>query len=563
MDGATTVFYNAFAVVPGTTYTVTIRIADVGDAAYDSVAFVSASSIINNPPSLDLSAALSGTGYTATWAQGGAAVAIAAADDSISDDGTTISSATIALNSPLATDVLATGTLPAGITASAYNAATGVITLSGVATLAQYQTALQAITYASTATNPAGPAKTISVVVNDGIIDSNIAIATINMATMTVSKSAAAPTVNKGTSTTLTDSGDTITYTYTLTNTGSVSLTAAAPVDPGPKFNGISGTGTMSAFTPATATIAAGGNQIFTATYTLSTTDVMNGAGITSGVSNTTSATAKEPGNATVTAPNATATTSILTVAALTVTKSAAAPTIALGANAALTDAGDTITFTYVVKNVGSVALTAVAPTDAGPKFNGISGTNALSAFSPVSVASLAAGATTNFTATYTLSATDVKNAVGITSGVSNTASATGKNGATTITAPNSTASTTIPAVPSLAVAKTYVLTDLGGGTAGKADLNETITYTYVISNNGNVPMGNVSVKDLHGAPATQVSLGAGGITSETLTTPGPLGAAASPDTTANDGVWTTLAPGASITFTWAHLVSQAEIDHG
>jgi len=114
-----------------------------------------------------------------------------------------------------------------------------------------------------------------------------------------------------------------------------------------------------------------------------------------------------------------------------------------------------------------------------------------------------------------------------------------------------------------MTIAKTYVLTDIGGGTAGKADLNETVTYTYVITNNGNVPMTNVQVKDMHGTPAVQVSLGAGGITSETLTTPGPLGAGASTNSTANDGIWDVLAPGAAITLTWAHTVTQAEIDHG
>ncbi len=92
----------------------------------------------------------------------------------------------------------------------------------------------------------------------------------------------------------------------------------------------------------------------------------------------------------------------------------------------------------------------------------------------------------------------------------------------------------------------------------------QTITYTYVISNTGNVTVTNVQVKDLHGTPAVTVPLGAGGITSETLTTPGPLGAAASqPDTTSGDGIWSKLAPGASVTFTWSHVVTQAEIDHG
>ena len=138
MDGATRVFINAFDVVPGTTYTLTIRIADVGDANYDSIAFVSASSIINNPPALDLSVAASGTGYTTTWVQGSGPVAIAATDDKISDDGTTISSATLTLSSPGATDLLGVGALPATITASAYDSLTGLLTLTGVATLAEY-----------------------------------------------------------------------------------------------------------------------------------------------------------------------------------------------------------------------------------------------------------------------------------------------------------------------------------------------------------------------------------------------------------------------------------------
>lgn len=562
MDGATTVFINAFDVVPGTTYTITIRIADVGDNAYDSIAFISTSSILNNPPALDLSAALTGTGYTTTWVEGAAPIAIAAADVKVSDDGTTISSATITLASPLATDVLAAGTLPAGITASAYNSGTGVITLTGVGTLVDYQNAIKAITYASTAPNPAGPAKQITVVVNDGIDNSNTAVTVINMATLSVTKAASSPTVAAGANSTLTDANDTITYTYTVTNTGNVALTVASPVDVGPKFNGVTGTGTLSAFTPASASIAAGANQVYTATYTLSSADVVNGAGITNGVTNTAKATATSAAGA-VSSSNATASTSILTVAGLTVVKSAATPTIAAGANPALTDANDTITFTYVVKNVGSVALTLVAPVDAGPKFNGTAGTNVLSAFTPASVASLAAGATQNFTATYTLSATDVKNAVGVTNGVTNTATAAGKNGATTITSPASNATTSITATPSLKITKSFVLTDNGGGTTGKADLNELITYTYVVSNIGNAPLTNISVADLHGTPAVLVGLGAGGIISETLTTAGPLGTAASFDTTANDGIWSTLAPGATVTFTWTHLVTQAEFDNG
>lgn len=564
MDGATAVFINAFDVVPGTTYTITIRIADVGDNGYDSIAFISTSTILNNPPALDLSAAASGSGYSTTWLEGAAGVAIAAADDIVSDDGATISSATITISNLQAGDLLSAGTLPASITASAYNSVTGVITLTGVGTLAEYKAALQAIFYSSTAANPAGPDKLINVIINDGVDNSNAVVATIKMATLSLTKSASAPTVNSGTSNTLTDAGDKITYTYVVTNTGSVALTVAAPTDVGPKFNGVADTGTLSAFAPVSASIAVGGNQSFTATYTLSAADVMNGAGITNGVVNIAKATGKEPGGLTVTSSNATASTSITTVAGLTVTKTAAAPTVAAGTSATITDAGDTILFTYVLKNVGSVTLTTVFPSDAGPKFNGIAGTNVLSAFSPASAVTLTAGASQTFTASYVLSLTDVKNGAGITNGVTNTAAATGKSpAAATITAPNSNATTTITASPILTIVKTRVLTDTSGLTAGKADLNEIVTYTYTISNTGNVPMTNISVNDLHGTPGVVVPLGPGGITTDTLTVFGPYGAAASPDTTANDGIWTTLAPGATITFSWPHTVTQTEVDKG
>jgi len=111
-------------------------------------------------------------------------------------------------------------------------------------------------------------------------------------------------------------------------------------------------------------------------------------------------------------------------------------------------------------------------------------------------------------------------------------------------------------ATPNLTIVKT-------ASPAGPMLLGQTITYTYVVSNIGNVSMTTVKVKDMHGSPATQVSLGSGGITSETLSTPGPLGAGASPDTTAGDGIWTTLAPGAAVTFTYVYTVTQADIDHG
>ena len=110
---------------------------------------------------------------------------------------------------------------------------------------------------------------------------------------------------------------------------------------------------------------------------------------------------------------------------------------------------------------------------------------------------------------------------------------------------------------PNLSIVKTYA-------TAPSPVLvGQTITYTYTIANTGNVTMTNIQVNDMHGSPPTQIATGGTGVKAEALTVPGPLGAAASPDATANNGIWSTLAPGATVQFTYTHTVTQAEIDHG
>ncbi len=249
---------------------------------------------------------------------------------------------------------------------------------------------------------------------------------------------------------------------------------------------------------------------------------------------------------------------------ALTVTKSAALPTTANGTDPLIVDGNggtpDTITYTYTVKNTGNVTLTAVAPTDAGPTFNSIAGTGTLGAFSPAPV-TLAPNATQVFTATYSLSVLDVYRGAGIANGVSNTASATGKTpGNVTITPITpATATTTIAAAPKLAVVKTKVLDDTNGTVAGKAEVGEFIDYTYAVTNTGNVAISGISITDLHEG----ANLAAGTVKNETLTTAGPM--AGSVDTTSplNNGIWTTIQPGATVTFTYHHLVTQAEVDGG
>jgi hypothetical protein len=140
--------------------------------------------IIDNdqPPSIDLDAnnsTAAGNNYTATFTENGAAVSIADTDIAITDvDSANLTSATITLTNAQAGDVLAAGGMPLGITATVVG---NVVTLTGSASLASYQTAIRAITYSSTSENPSTTTRTINVVVNDGQSNSNIAVATISV----------------------------------------------------------------------------------------------------------------------------------------------------------------------------------------------------------------------------------------------------------------------------------------------------------------------------------------------------------------------------------------------
>jgi hypothetical protein len=66
-----------------------------------------------------------------------------------------------------------------------YNAATGVLTLTGSSTLANYQQALRSVRYNNTALNPNMADRTISFQVNDGTTNSNIATKTITVTAVT------------------------------------------------------------------------------------------------------------------------------------------------------------------------------------------------------------------------------------------------------------------------------------------------------------------------------------------------------------------------------------------
>ncbi|MEH2284126.1 MAG: cadherin-like domain-containing protein, partial [Nostoc sp.] len=116
-------------------------------------------------------------------------------------DSPNLASATVTISSGFASaqDTLAF-TNQNGITGS-YNSSTGVLTLTGSATVANYQTALRSVTYTNSSDNPSLTPRTVSFLVNDGTANStavtrNINITAVNDAPVAVNDSI---TTNKNT----------------------------------------------------------------------------------------------------------------------------------------------------------------------------------------------------------------------------------------------------------------------------------------------------------------------------------------------------------------------------
>ena len=137
----------------------------------------------NDRPVLDLdannSSGATGSDYRAAFTENGPAVSIGDTDVALTDvDSATLVGATITLTNAQTGDVLAAGALPAGITAVV---AGNVVTLTGSASLASYQTAIRAVTFNNPGDFPSGVERVLTVVVNDGVDLSTAATSRINL----------------------------------------------------------------------------------------------------------------------------------------------------------------------------------------------------------------------------------------------------------------------------------------------------------------------------------------------------------------------------------------------
>ena len=88
-------------------------------------------------------------------------------------DDTNIESAVVSVSSNFSADDVLGFTDQNGISGS-YDSVNGILTLTGSATLVDYQAALQSITYVNTSDDPSDLSRTVTFLVNDGDVDSNI-----------------------------------------------------------------------------------------------------------------------------------------------------------------------------------------------------------------------------------------------------------------------------------------------------------------------------------------------------------------------------------------------------
>lgn len=219
-------------------------------------------------------------------------------------------------------------------------------------------------------------------------------------------------------------------------------------------------------------------------------------------------------------------------------------------------DAGEVITYVFEFENTGNVTLTALSLSDAGATIiDGLGGgTDAIAPGASNSVRFTGTHSVTQseidaglFSNQATLSATP--SIGGSISDLSDdpTNAANVDDGSESDGEPDDPTVVSFTQIPSMSVNKT-------SSVSSDASAGDIITYSYEVTNTGNVTLTNISMNDVHNG------LGVAPVpNSENLTTDnGVLGNSSD---ASNDGVWDSLAPLDVITFSANYTVTQADVD--
>ncbi|WP_458112135.1 DUF11 domain-containing protein [Arthrobacter sp. R1-13] len=298
--------------------------------------------------------------------------------------------------------------------------------------------------------------------------------------------------------------GQTITYTFTSQNTGNVTLTGVVIEDQ------LAGLSPLTYTWPGTAgTLLPGQTVTATATYAITQADIDAGH-----IANTALAKGADPTGTERETPPSPTDTPLPPAPGQTLVKTADSSAVT---NPAV--AGQTITYNFTSQNTGNVTLTGVLIEDQ------LAGLSPLTYTWPGTAGTLLPGQTVTATATYAITQADID-----AGHIANTALAKGTDPAGNENeTPESPTDTLLDRTPGISLEKS----------ADKAELvaGETIAYTLVSVNTGNVTLTGVAINDAMA-----------GLSPLVYTWPGTAG---------------TLLPGQSVTATATYVVSQADVDAG
>jgi len=305
--------------------------------------------------------------------------------------------------------------------------------------------------------------------------------------------------------------GDVITYTITVANAGNVTLTGVNVTDQVESY-GVTNAVYISGDEAPLGELNVGETWTYSAAYTLTQADLDNAGGGDGDLDNVATASANEHPEI-----SDQASVPVLQNAGIELIKSGIFQDENNDGNA---DAGETISYTFTVTNTGNVTLTNVTLADT---VGGVT-------ISGGRIATLAVGAvdSTTFTGSYTITQADIDSG-----SFFNTATVTGTDPNGDPVSDPDDHTEPLPQAPSIELVKTGTFQDEKND--GNADVGETISYTFTVTNTGDVTLGNVTLADT-----------VGGVT----ISGGPIA---------------TLVVGAvdSTTFTGSYTLTQADIDNG
>ena len=197
-----------------------------------------------------------GTTFSTSYTLGGTAVDVAPNATVNSAESGDLLWATATIENPVGSGDKLSATVPSGSDLS-QDFSGDTLTISGLADAATYQTALQLITYSTTATTPGSVNPTVSIMASDGTMESTVYKSTIEI--QPGSQTTTAPTVTTNPTSATVDAVGTATFTAAASGTPTPTVQWEVSTDGGTTFTDISGaTSTTYTFT---ATASQTGNE--------------------------------------------------------------------------------------------------------------------------------------------------------------------------------------------------------------------------------------------------------------------------------------------------------------